>query len=209
MGSAAEMRGSDCGPPQQDVHPLYVRITHWINALAILVMIGSGWQIYNASPLFPFTFPKGFTLGGWLAGGLLWHFAAMWLLIANGLVYVTLGLATGRFRRTLLPIRPAEVVHDLRAALGGRLSHDDLTRYNAVQKLLYAGILLTGALIVASGFAIWKPVQLRELAALFGGYEGARLVHFFAMVAIVLFLAVHVVMAFLVPKSLRAMIRGR
>ena len=206
---AAEASGAAIGPPHRAVHPLYVRITHWINALAILIMIGSGWQIYNASPLFAFTFPKGITLGGWLAGGLLWHFAAMWLLIVNGLVYVALGLATGRFRRRLLPIRPAEVVRDLGAALTGRLSHDDLARYNAVQKLLYVGILLTGVVIVASGFAIWKPVQLRELAALFGGYEVARLVHFFAMVAIVLFLVLHVVMALLVPKSLRAMIRGR
>ena len=203
------MSGADAGSTHRNIHPLYVRITHWINALAILIMIGSGWQIYNASPLFPFAFPKSVTLGGWLAGGLLWHFAAMWMLVANGLVYLTLGFATGRFRRKLLPIRPAEVVRDLGAALTGRLSHDDLSRYNAVQKLLYAGILLTGVVIVASGCAIWKPVQLRELAALFGGYEGARLVHFFAMVAIVLFLAVHVVMAFLVPKSLRAMIRGR
>ena len=191
------------------IHPLYVRITHWINALALLIMVGSGWQIYNASPLFAFAFPGSVTLGGWLAGGLLWHFAAMWLLIVNGLVYVTVGLVTGRLRRKLLPIRPEEVVRDLGAALTGRLRHDDLARYNAVQKLLYAGILLTGVVIVASGFAIWKPVQLRELAALFGGYEGARLVHFFAMVAIVLFLALHVVMALLVPKSLRAMIRGR
>jgi thiosulfate reductase cytochrome b subunit len=190
------------------VHPLYVRITHWINALAILVMIGSGWEIYNASPLFPFVFPKAITLGGWLAGGLLWHFAAMWLLIANGLVYVTLGFLTGRFRRKLLPIRPAEIARDLAAAFTGRLRHDDLARYNAVQKLLYAGILLTGVVIVASGFALWKPVQLRPLAVLFGGYEGARLVHFFAMAAIVAFLVLHVVMALLVPKSLRAMIRG-
>jgi thiosulfate reductase cytochrome b subunit len=190
------------------VHPLYVRITHWINALAMLVMIGSGWQIYNASPLFSFTFPGSVTLGGWLAGGILWHFAAMWLLIANGLVYVTLGLATGRFGK-LLPIRPGEVAHDLGAALTGRLRHDDLSRYNAVQKLLYAGILLTGVVIVASGFAIWKPVQLRPLTTLFGGYEAARLVHFFAMAAIVGFLVLHVVMALLVPKSLRAMIRGK
>jgi thiosulfate reductase cytochrome b subunit len=190
------------------VHPLYVRITHWINTLAMLVMIGSGWQIYNASPLFPFTFPGSVTLGGWLAGGILWHFAAMWLLIANGLVYVTLGLATGRFRK-LLPIRPRDVAHDLGAALTGRLRHDDLARYNAVQKLLYAGILLTGVVIVASGFAIWKPVQLRPLTMLFGGYEAARYVHFFAMAAIVLFLVLHVVMALLVPKSLRAMIRGK
>jgi thiosulfate reductase cytochrome b subunit len=191
------------------VHPLYVRITHWINALAMLILIGSGWQIYNAAPLFTFTFPPAVTLGGWLAGGLLWHFAAMWLLIANGLVYVVLGLATGRLRRQLLPIRPADVVRDVAAALAGRLSRDDLARYNAAQKALYAGVLLAGVVIVASGLAMWKPVQLQELAALLGGYEGARLVHFFAMAAIVLFLVVHVVMALLVPRSLRAMIRGR
>ena len=138
MERAAGMSGTDTGPPSA-IHPLYVRITHWINALAMLVMIGSGWQIYNASPLFPFAFPKSVTLGGWLAGGLLWHFAAMWLLLANGLVYVTLGFVTGRFRRKLLPIRPAEVVRDLGAALTGRLSHDDLTRYNAVQKAALPG----------------------------------------------------------------------
>lgn len=191
------------------IHPLYVRITHWINAAAMLVMVCSGWQIYNASPLFGFTFPRSMTIGGWLAGALLWHFAAMWLLMLNGLVYVTLGFATGRFRRKLLPIRMGEVVRDLRAAMTGRLNHDDLGLYNAVQKALYAGVLLAGVVIVASGFALWKPVQLKELTALFGGYEGARLVHFFAMAAIVAFTVVHVVMAFLVPKSLRAMIRGR
>lgn len=189
------------------IHPPYVRITHWINALATLIMVGSGWQIYNASPLFPFTFPASVTLGGWLAGGILWHFAAMWLLVANGLVYVMLGLATGRFRRKLWPIHPRDVVRDAGAALTGRLDHD-LVRYNAVQKLLYAGILLTGVVIVLSGLAIWKPVQLRELAMLFGGFEGARLVHFLAMAAIVLFLVLHAIMALLVPKSLRAMIRG-
>jgi thiosulfate reductase cytochrome b subunit len=195
--------------PARTVHPLYVRVTHWINALAILIMIGSGWQIYNASPLFAFTFPKGVTLGGWLAGGLLWHFAAMWLLMANGLLYAALGLVTGRFRRMLSPIRPSDVARDLRAALAGRLRHDDPVGYNAVQKLLYVGVLLTGIVIVASGLAMWKPVQLRELAVLFGGYEGARFVHFIAMAAIVGFLAVHVAMALLVPKRLRAMIRGR
>ena len=201
--------GTYAQPPREAViHPLYVRITHWINALTILILIGSGWQIYNASPLFAFTFPGSLTLGGWLAGGLLWHFAAMWLLIANGLVYVVLGLATGRLRRQLLPIRPADVVRDVAAALAGRLSRDDLAHYNAAQKALYAGVLLAGVVIVASGLAMWKPVQLQELAALLGGYEGARLVHFFAMAAIVLFLVVHVVMALLVPRSLRAMIRG-
>lgn len=206
IGRAAGVSGPHTGEPA--IHPLYVRITHWINALAVLVMIGSGWQIYNAAPLFPFRFPQS-ALGGWLAGGLLWHFAAMWVLVVNGLIYVTLAFATGRFRRKLLPIRPGEVARDLGAALTGRLRHDDIGSYNAVQKLLYAGILLTGAVIVLSGLAIWKPVQFRELAFLFGGYESARVVHFFAMAAIVLFLVLHVVMALLVPKSLRAMIRGR
>jgi thiosulfate reductase cytochrome b subunit len=191
------------------IHPLYVRITHWINAVAMLVMIMSGWQIYNASPLFPFTFPSSVTLGGWLAGALLWHFAAMWLLVANGLVYLAVGLATGHLKRRLLPIRPKQVVRDLGAALTGRLSHADIGVYNAVQRALYLGVLIAGVVIVASGLALWKPVQLQELAALFGGYEGARHVHFFAMVAIVVFLVVHIVMALLVPRSLRAMIRGR
>jgi thiosulfate reductase cytochrome b subunit len=207
---AVDASGAHTQPPREIViHPLYVRITHWINALAVLILIGSGWQIYNASPLFAFAFPRSITLGGWLAGGLLWHFAAMWLLIANGFVYVVVGLGTGRLRRKLLPIRPADVVRDVAAALTGRLSHEDLARYNAAQKALYAGVLLAGAAIVASGFAIWKPVQLQELAALFGGYEGARLVHFFSMTAIVVFLVIHVVMALVVPRSLRAMIRGR
>jgi thiosulfate reductase cytochrome b subunit len=199
------------GAPRQRpaIHPLYVRVTHWINALAMLIMIGSGWQIYNASPLFPFTFPREVTLGGWLAGGLLWHFAAMWLLAANGLAYLAAGLMTGRLRRMLLPVRPRSVLADLAAALAGRLSHADLGVYNAVQKALYLGVLVAGAVIVASGLAIWKPVQLRPLAALFGGYEGARLVHFFAMAFIALFLVVHVVMALLVPRSLRAIVLRR
>jgi thiosulfate reductase cytochrome b subunit len=201
--------GPRAGPEQPAIHPLYVRVTHWINAVAILIMTGSGWQIYNASPLFTFTFPGSLTLGGWLAGGLLWHFAAMWLLIANGLLYLTVGLATGRLRRKLLPIRPREVIRDLAAALTGRLSHADLTDYNAVQKVLYVCVLIAGVAIVLSGLALWKPVQLQELAALCGGYEGARFVHFFAMAVIVVFLFIHVAMAFLVPRSLRAMIRGR
>jgi thiosulfate reductase cytochrome b subunit len=207
---AVDTRSAPAQPPRDVVvHPLCVRITHWINALAVLILIGSGWQIYNAAPLFAFTFPTRITLGGWLAGGPLWHFAAMWLLVANGLVYLGAGLATGRLRKKLLPIRPADVIRDVAAALTGRLAHDDLARYNAAQTLLYAGVLLAGIIIVASGLAMWKPVQLQELTALLGGYEGARLVHFFAMAAIVLFLLVHVVMALLVPKSLRAMIRGR
>jgi thiosulfate reductase cytochrome b subunit len=196
-------------PEQAVIHPAWVRVTHWVNAVAVLIMIGSGWEIYNASPLFPFVFPPVITLGGWLAGALLWHFAAMWLLAVNGLVYIVLGLATGRFRRKLVPIRPGEVLADAKAALAGKLAHDNLAVYNAVQKLLYLGVILAGVVIVLSGLAIWKPVQLQELTAVFGGYDAARYVHFFAMATIVGFLVVHVVMAFVVPKSLRAMITGR
>jgi thiosulfate reductase cytochrome b subunit len=191
------------------IHPRWVRITHWVNALAMLVMIGSGWQIYDASPLFGFTFPRQIALGNWLAGALLWHFAAMWILMINGLVYLVLGIVSGRFRRKLFPIYPRQVLSDLFAALRGRLSHDDLSVYNAVQKLLYLGIIVAGITIVLSGLSIWKPVQFQALTSFFGGYNTARYVHFAAMTAIVAFLFVHVTLAVLVPKSLRAMIIGR
>jgi len=194
---------------QPVIHPVWVRLTHWINAFAMLVMIGSGWEIYNASPLFGFTFPGSITLGGWLAGALLWHFAAMWLLAVNGIVYVALGLATGRFRSKLLPIHPGEVIADTKAALAFKLAHDDLSKYNAVQRLLYAGIIVVAVVIMLSGLSIWKPVQLQWLTALFGGYDAARYVHFFCMAAIVGFLVVHILLALIVPKSLRAMITGR
>ena len=197
-------------PADTTIHPGWVRVCHWINALAILVMVGSGWQIYNASPLFrSLEFSKHITLGQWLGGALLWHFAAMWVLVVNGIVYVTLGLATGRFRRKLLPIYPSQVIADAKAALTFKLAHDDLSHYNAVQKVLYAGVILTGILIVLSGLSIWKPVQFQELTALFGGYDFARYVHFVAMAAIVGFLVVHVALALLVPKSLRAMVTGK
>jgi len=191
------------------IHPAWVRVTHWINAVAMLVMIGSGWEIYNASPLFGFTFPRSITLGGWLAGALLWHFAAMWVLAVNGLIYIALGLLTGRFRHKFLPIRPGDVIADAKAALTFKLSHEDISVYNAVQRLLYVGVILAGVVIVLSGLAIWKPVQLQELTAVFGGYDAARYVHFLAMAAIVGFLVVHVLLAVIVPKSLKAMVTGR
>jgi thiosulfate reductase cytochrome b subunit len=209
IGATHEQALTSATPTDAVIHPFWVRFTHWTNAVAMVVMIGSGWEIYNASPLFAFLFPRQITLGGWLAGALLWHFAAMWLLAVNGLVYLVLGIATGRFRRKLVPIRPGEVLADTKAAFTGKLAHDDLSVYNAVQKLLYLGVILAGIVIVLSGLAIWKPVQLQELTAVFGGYDAARYVHFFAMTAIVSFLVVHVTMALLVPKSLRAMITGR
>jgi thiosulfate reductase cytochrome b subunit len=192
------------------IQPAWLRVMHWTNAVAIVLMIMSGLQIYNASPLFTkLTFSHSITLGGWLAGALLWHFAAMWLLIINGLAYLITGFATGRFKKKLFPISVRGIVSDTAAALTFKLSHDDLSKYNQVQKLLYTGIIAIGIAIVLSGFSIWKPVQLHYLTALFGGYDIARYVHFFCMASIVAFLAIHVLLALLVPKSLRAMIIGR
>ncbi len=191
------------------LHPAPVRVMHWINALAMLVMIGSGWKIYNDEVLFGWLhFPEWITIGASPEGALQWHFAAMWLLMINGLCYLGYGLATGRFRRKLFPIWPGEVVADIRDALRFNLAHDDITRYNAVQKLLYAGIIAVIIVQVLSGLAVWKPIQFSELAALFYDFQGARLVHFLGMAAIVGFLAVHVLLALLVPKTIGAMITG-
>jgi thiosulfate reductase cytochrome b subunit len=191
------------------VHPLWLRLTHWINVLAVLVMVASGWRIYNASPIFRFSFPESITLGGWLAGALMWHFAAMWLLAANGLVYLALNFASGRFPRRFLPLRPRDVLADLAAALRGRLSHADPWHYNAVQKLAYVFAVLDLIVLVLSGLVVWKSVQFPLLRDLMGGYDSARVVHFVAMAALVAFVAVHVAMAALVPKSLLLITRGR
>ena len=191
------------------IHPLVVRITHWINALAVLMMITSGWQIYNAASLFAFAFPDSLTLGGWLAGALQWHFAAMWLFVLNGLVYVVYGLASGHFRKKLLPITPAAVLHDVREALRGKLAHEDLSVYNAAQRAAYVALILALIVLVASGISIWKPVQFYWLAQLMGDYEGARLMHFFAMAAVAFIVVVHVVMVILVPRTFPTMFTGR
>jgi len=191
------------------VHPAWIRIPHWLNALAVFVMMTSGWRIYNASPLFDFSFPRGVTLGGWLGGALQWHFAAMWLLAANGLAYLVLNLTTGRLRRRFFPLSLRAAATDAGAALRGRLSHDDPRRYNAVQRLAYVFAMADVAALALSGLAIWKPVQFGTLCALMGGYESARHVHFFAMALLAGFIALHVAMALLVPRSIRAMILGK
>ena len=191
------------------VHPLPVRLTHWINALAILLMVLSGWRIYNASPLFGFRFPDDVTLGGWLAGALQWHFAAMWLLFVNGLAYLAYGVASGHLRRRLTPVSPRAALRDVADALRMRLKHADLAVYNAAQRAAYLGAMVLAVLLVASGLVMWKPVQLHALGALMGDYEGARYVHFFCMSGIVLFVLVHVAMVAAVPRTLPAMITGR
>jgi len=190
-------------------HPRWLRLTHWLNALAVLVMVTSGWRIYNASPLYDFSFPASITLGGWLGGALQWHFAAMWFLAINGLIYLAINLLSGRLKRRFFPLSPQGVIHDLWAALRGRLGHADLSRYNQVQRLAYLFVMLDIALLVISGLVLWKSVQFPLLRALLGGYEAARHVHFIAMALLMAFVAVHLVMVALVPKTLLAMIVGR
>src|ERR1700704_5728249 len=183
---------------QKKIQPLIVRITHWVNAVAMVIMIGSGWRIFNDSPLFPFIFHPDITLGGdvylsqqkWqdsgMGGALQWHFAGM----------------------KLLPVTINGLIGDIGDALRFKLSHEDLSVYNHVQKLLYIGVLTLGVLVVLSGLAIWKPVQLWWLTDLFYGFQGARWVHFFCMTGFVLFLIVHIALAIMVPRTIVSMITG-
>ena len=192
------------------LHPLPLRVMHWVNAIAMLIMIASGWKIYNDEVLFGWLhFPDWITIGGEAQGALQWHFFAMWILMLNGLAYLAYGLLTGRFRRKLLPIRVHDILSDIRDALSFRLLS---CRHHALQRrperILYAGIILVIIVQVVSGRATWKPVQLSELVPLFGGFQGSRLIHFLGMTAIVGFLVVHVVLALIVPKTIGAMITG-
>ncbi len=188
------------------IHPLWMRITHWLNALAVLVMVTSGWRIYNASPFFPFNIPAVMTLGGWLGGALQWHFAAMWLLAANGLIYLLLNLVSGRLFRKFFPLSVSGILRDAKAALHGQLSHADRRQYNSVQRFAYLFVMLDIVLLVLSGLVLWKSVQFGLLRELLGGYEFARRIHFFAMAALVAFVAVHLVMVALVPRTLLTML---
>ncbi len=191
------------------IHPAWLRANHWLNAIAVVILAMSGWRIYNAAPLFDFKFAKAITLGGWLGGAIQWHFAAMWLLAANGLLYLLFNVGTGRLLRQFFPLSPRAIAADLLAALRGRLSHADPRRYNAVQRAAYLFVMADAALLMLSGLVLWKSVQFPLLRELLGGYEAARRVHFFAMSALSAFVVVHLAMVALVPRTLIHMIRGR
>jgi len=191
------------------IHPAWLRATHWLNALAVVIMMMSGWRIYNASPFLGFTIPKSLTLGGWLGGAIQWHFAAMWLLAANGLSYLACNAGSGRLLRKFFPLSARAVVADALAALKGMLAHDDLRHYNAVQRAAYLFVILDSVLLLLSGLVLWKSVQFPLLRELMGGYEAARRVHFLAMAALLVFMLVHLAMVALVPRTLPPMIRGR
>ena len=191
------------------IHPLWMRISHWLNAFAVLILVASGWRIYNAAPFFDFVIPSGLTLGGWLGGALQWHFAAMWLLAANGVLYLAINIASGRLRRQFFPITLRQLLSDTGQALRGKLSHADPRHYNSVQRLAYLFVMVDAIVLVLSGLVLWKSVQFPLLRELMGGYEAARYVHCIAMAGLSAFIVIHVVMVALVPRTLLAMLRGR
>lgn len=209
--STLSATAQDAAPPSDGatIHPRWLRVTHWLNALAVIVMTASGWRIYNAAPFIDISFPKAVTLGGWLGGALQWHFAGMWLLVGNGLVYLALNLFSGRLQRRFFPLSARGVLHDARSALHGRLAHDDPRHYNQVQRLAYLFAIIDMAILVLSGLVLWKSVQFGLLRELLGGYEAARRIHFIAMALLTGFMAVHLAMVALVPRTLLAMVRGR
>lgn len=190
---------------QPAAHPLAIRLMHWIGAAAIICMIMSGFTIYNASPSLPFSFPGWLSLGNWLAGGIAWHIAVMWVLFIDGLAYLAYGITTGHLLHNFRPPGPRALLVDLGAALRGRLGHR-IGHYNAVQRLLYGGVILVICLTVITGLSIWKPVQLGWLTDFFGGYPIARLIHLGAMLTILAFLVLHVTLALIYPRTLKSMV---
>ncbi len=206
--------------PDEQRHSLAARVAHWCQALAIIIMIGSGWRIYDNVPIFPFEFPYWITLGGdkylatttsndWGTGNAIaWHFAGMWLLLFGFGLFLLNGLLTGHFRRDLLPVGPKSFLRDFIAAATFKLAHR-LGEYNAVQRVFYWGVMFAITMMFLSGLALWKPVQLGFLTWMFGGFPAARVVHFMFMAAIVGFLLVHVMLVAIVPKTLVAMVLGR
>ena len=205
-------------------HHLIVRITHWVNAIALLVMIGSGLRIFNAYPAFarrgeafccyPFAghkIPAWLTFGGWLAGARAWHFAMMWVLVINGLVYLGFVYLHGEWR-DLVPRRGIvrDAIDMVKFYVAARRDHPRQGKHNALQRLTYFSLPFIAVASVLSGLAIWKPVQLAPLTWLLGGFVWARYWHFLAMTTLVAVSFVHVFMVFAVdPYSLRAMVTGR
>ncbi len=196
------------GSPCATIHPLWVRLTHWLNAVAVFIMIASGGHIYNASPLFGFRIPEAVTLGGWLGGALQWHFAGMWLLVGNGAFYLVMNLVSGRMARRFFPLTMRGMWRDLQGIRQER-NQRNLCRYTELQRAAYLFVFLDIFILVISGLVLWKSVQFPLLRMLLGGYEAARRVHFSAMGLLAVFAVGHAGMALWVPRTLRSMIFGR
>jgi len=205
-------------------HHAVVRITHWVNALALTIMVGSGLRIFNAYPRFarrgetfccyPFAgrrIPASLTFGGWLAGARNWHFAMMWVLVVNGFVYLAFIYLHGEWR-DLIPRRGVvrDVGEMVKFYLTIRKDHPRQGKHNALQRMAYFSMPIVGIIAVLTGIAIWKPVELAPFTDLMGGYVWARYWHFLSMLLLVILGVGHVFMVFTVdPYSIPAMITGR
>jgi thiosulfate reductase cytochrome b subunit len=177
-------------------HPFLVRASHWINVIALGAMVASGFGIYNASPVFSFEFPEWMTLGGWLGGSRMFHFAAMWLFFANGIVYVAFNLISKHGRQTTL-FRGEDIKGILlmmKYYLRLRKEHAPQKKYNALQKAAYTVVPLLGLGSILTGMSIYWPVQMSGLTWCFGGYDTARVWHFLFTAAFVLFTFGHLFM---------------
>ena len=210
--------------PRVKRHSGLVRLTHWLNAIVLTGMIASGLQIYVAfrhfgttvtrlpvpNPFDGYVFPKAFRLGGWLAGGLNWHFALAWPLVITGLAYLGFLVVTGQWRELLFRPRDIKPAIEMQLYyLRLRKEHPPQGKHNALQKGAYTFIVALGAISVLSGFAIYKPVQLSWLTTLFGGFEFARYWHFVAVWLFIAFTIVHVAAVLLADRaSLPSMITG-
>ncbi len=190
--------------PRKDYqHPLIIRITHWVNFIALGIMVTSGMRIYNASPIWDFEFPPALTLGGWLAGARMWHFFAMWLFVVNGLVWFPYNI-TSRHGRTTTLFRASDasgllpmILYYLRV----RKTHPPAKKYNALQKLAYTTIPLVGLGSILTGLSLYWPVQFSGIAAPFGGYDSARVFHFLFACALVFFFFGHMIMVIIAGWS--------
>lgn len=205
--------------------PWLIRATHWANLVLFAIMAASGLRILVA---YPFLGPQGaeyswyplqgaippaaLTVGGWLAGARHWHFAFAWLFVANAAVYAAYLFASGEWRRRLFfPRRDARnawstVLHDLRIR---KEPPPSVGLYNGMQRLTYTGVLAAAPLLVLSGLAMYKPVQLPRITALLGGYDAARVIHLFVLAGLAIFAILHVVQVLLHPRTIADMTVGR
>ena len=177
-------------------HPFVIRATHWLNFAALVIMVSSGMRIFNASPLFNFHFPHWITLGGWLGGARMWHFAAMWLFVLNGIVFVTYNIISKHGRETTI-FRPRDfggLLPMIKYYLRISKTHPEVEKYNALQKLAYTSTPFLGLGITLSGLAMYMPVTFQEVAFVFGGYDLARWFHFIFMSLLIFFFLGHLTM---------------
>jgi thiosulfate reductase cytochrome b subunit len=195
------------------VHPLIVRVTHWVNVVALYIMIASGLRIYDASPIFgDYRFPEWMTIGGWLAGARQWHFFAMWIFAINGTAWLVYNILSRHGRKTTLfrPSDAPDVLPMIEYYLGRRKEHPKSGKYNALQKLAYTSVIFIALLAVLSGIAIYLPVQMQIVTDIFGGYDSARVWHFAAMAGLLLFIPGHLLMVTIAGwPNFVSMIAGR